>query len=98
MGLSRPRFTMWRAMVAIAALATLLALGRGLRSAYYRQVAMEYARLEVCSYNLKGPAGERLRRIYAPLRRQYEEAASYAFPWVPVEPHAWSGLGDLLRY
>ena len=88
MRLPRLRFTIWRMIVAVAAMASLLALGRGLRSAYYRQIAREYARLEVCSYNLKGPGGERLRRVYAPLRRRYEEEASYPFPWAPVEPHA----------
>jgi hypothetical protein len=94
----RVRFTMRRMMLAIAAMAILLALGRGFQSAYYRQIAMEYARLEVESYNIKGPVGERLRQSYAPLRRQYEEAASYPFPPVRVEPHAWSWLGDLLRH
>jgi hypothetical protein len=86
--LPRVQFTTCRMLVAVATMAILLALGRGLRSAYYRQIAMEYAWREVCSHNIKGPGGERLRQIYAQLRRQYEETASYPFPPVPVEPHA----------
>lgn len=82
-------------MVVIAVLGGMLWLGQGLRSAYCRQVARRYAMLEILSYNLKGPAGERLRQVYVPLRRQYEEAASYPFPRVPVNPRAGDGPGDL---
>ena len=89
MGFRGPRFTVRQGMIAVAIAAGLFAFGHWFRAAFYRERAREYARLEVNSYNIKGPRGEYLRQTYARLRQEAEAASSYPYPPAPVEARAW---------
>src|SRR4051812_34788192 len=81
-----PRMTIPRAIITAAIVGGLLAVGRkwSSRSAQRRAKAREYAWLAICSGNIHGPEGDRIRQEYGALRHKYERAARY--PWLPVAP------------